>query len=104
MPKPGTIGNAPRDCMRAPGVFDTDFSIFKETAIFERVRAQFRAEFFNIFSNTNFRYPYNGSAPGLGAPWNNLFEQDGTPDPVAGIMTATSTTSRQIQFGLKILF
>jgi hypothetical protein len=103
MPEPGTIGNAPRDCMRAPGVFDTDFSIFKETAISE-VRAQFRAELFNIFNNTSFQYPYNGSAPGLGAPWNNLFEQDGTRDPVAGMMTATSTTSRQIQFGLKILF
>ncbi len=104
MPEPGTIGNAPRDCMRAPGVFDTDFSISKETAISEGVRAQFRAEFFNIFNNTSFQYPYNGSAPGLGAPWNNLFEQGGTRDPVAGMMTATSGTSRQIQFGLKILF
>ena len=47
---------------------------------------------------------YNGSAPGLGAPWNNLFEQSGARDPVAGMMTATSGTSRQIQFGLKILF
>jgi hypothetical protein len=100
--------------MRAPGVFDADFSLLKETSITERVRAQFRAEFFNVINHTNYQYPYNGSAPGLGAPWNNLFEQGspqtlqtfvtGTPDPVAGIMTATSTTSRQIQFGLKILF
>ncbi len=104
MPEPGTIGNAPRDCLRAPGYFDTDFSISKETAISEGVRAQFRAEFFNIFNNTSFQYPYNGSAPGLGTPWNNLFEQDGSRVTAAGIMTATSSTARQIQFGLKILF
>ena len=110
-PEPGTIGNAPRDCMRAPGVFDADFSLLKETAISEGVRAQFRAEFFNVINHTNYQYPYNGSAPGLGAPWNNLFEEGngltlltGTPDPGAGVMTATSTTSRQIQFGLKIMF
>lgn len=48
----GTFGNAGRSLVRGPGIFNTDVSFSKGTAIRERVTLQFRAEFFNIFNHT----------------------------------------------------
>ena len=57
-------------------------------------RLQFRAEFFNILNRANF-----------GTPNAVVFTSATTaPSPTAGVITATSTTSRQIQFGLKLLW
>lgn len=52
MPAPGTFGNAGRSLVRGPGFFNTDLSFSKRTYIGEKVALQFRAEFFNIFNNT----------------------------------------------------
>ena len=52
----------------------------------------FRAEFFNILNHSNF-----------GTPTPIVFS--GTnPSPAAGAINSTATTSRQIQFGLKLSF
>ncbi len=104
VPAPGTFGNAPRNCMRAPGLFNADFAVSKETKVSEGFRIQFRAEFFNIFNHTNFQQPIIAGGGG-GSPYNLIFNADGTPNTTsAGVITATSTTSRQIQFGVKLLF
>jgi hypothetical protein len=104
LPAPATLGDAPRNCMRGPGLFEADFSASKETNIGERVRAQFRAEFFNIFNNTNF-VMRPGTQPGSSdAAWSEIFTGSGAVSPAAGVLTTTQTSSRQIQFGLKILF
>jgi hypothetical protein len=55
---------------------------------------QFRSEFFNLFNRTNFNNP-NPVVYALAA---------GGPSPTAGVITSTSTTSRQIQFGLKLVW
>jgi len=60
----------------------------------ERLNLQFRSEFFNVFNHTNFNAPN----PVVYAA------ATGGPSPTAGVITATSTTSRQIQFGLKLLW
>src|SRR5579862_1831409 len=94
VPPAGTYGNLGRDTLVGPGSAELDFSLLKTTAINERFKLQFRAEFFNILNHTNFSTPNTivfSSASAL-------------PSPTAGVITATSTTSRQIQFGLKLLF
>ncbi len=92
-PAAGTLGNAGRDSLNGPGLADLDVSALKETAITERVRLQFRAEFFNVLNHANFATP------------NAIVYSSATqPSPTAGVITATSTTSRQIQFALKVLF
>ena len=101
-PYPGTFGNAGRDSLQGPGLNDLDFSLVKNTAVHERVRAQFRAEYFNILNHTNFSTPNpvvfsTGPTPAKPAAAAAL-------SPTAGIMTATATTSRQLQFALKFLF
>jgi hypothetical protein len=94
LPPAGTYGNVGRDVLYGPGLATTDLSLAKNTSLSERIRLQFRAEFFNIFNRANF-----------GSPNAVVFASaSAAPSPTAGLITATSTTSRQIQFGLKMLW
>jgi hypothetical protein len=93
-PVSGTYGNLGRDTLNGPGLAELDFSVLKVTALTEKVKLQFRAEFFNILNHANF-----------GIPNTVVFTAAGTtPSPTAGVITSTATTSRQIQFGLKLLW
>ena len=92
LPTAGTYGNLGRGVYRGPGLADLDVSLFKTTKITERTNLQFRAEFFNALNHANF-----------GTPNATVFS--GTAfNPSAGLVTVTTTTSRQIQFGLKLVF
>jgi hypothetical protein len=94
-PIPGQLGNLGRGTLRMPVFRDLDFSIFKnQNLLGERLKAQFRVETFNLLNNTNLQ-------PQL----RTIF--DGTGKLVANVGTAlgpTTNTSRQIQFGLRLLF
>jgi hypothetical protein len=92
LPTPGTWGNAGRGILTGPGLAELDFSVFKKLAITERLNAQFRAECFNIANRANFGTP------------NAIVFSNGVVSPSAGLITSTVTTSRQIQFGLKLIF
>ena len=46
-----------RNVLTGPGLADLDFSLFKNFQIVEKVRLQFRSEFFNIFNHPNFAPP-----------------------------------------------
>jgi hypothetical protein len=52
LPALGTFGDAGNSLIRGPGFFNTDLSFSKRTAIREKIMLQFRAEFFNMFNNT----------------------------------------------------
>src|SRR6266851_5009972 len=94
----GFYGNVGRDTYIGPGLATWDFSVLKDTAIRERLRLQFRAEIFNLLNRANFNTPnLIVFTPPTAA---NPTGQSGT----AGAITSTSTTSRQIQFGLKLLW
>jgi len=92
-PATGDLGNAGRDSLKGPDLSELDASLTKTTAITEKLRLQFRAEFFNIFNHANFNTPNPV-----------VYTAATTESPTAGVITATSTTSRQIQFGAKFLF
>ncbi len=101
-PYPGAVGNLGRDTLTGPGLKELDLSASKTTTIHGPVKAQFRAEFFNILNHSNFTTPnavVYTSGPTPTAPTTAP-----VLSPTAGVITATSTTSRQIQFGLKLLF
>jgi hypothetical protein len=104
-PAYGTVGNLGRDTLTGPGLANVDLSLLKSTQISERIRAQFRAEFFNAMNRTNFATP-NPVVFTSGPTQGNLASQTTAvvTSPTAGVITATATTSRQIQFGLKLLF
>jgi hypothetical protein len=92
------VGNAKRNSIIGPGLATWDFSLFKNNhieRISEAFNVQFRAEFFNILNRSNFATPVDNET---------LFNQNGTPVPGAGALDQTSTTSRQIQFALKLIW
>jgi hypothetical protein len=94
----GFFGNAGRNTYTGPGLATWDFSVLKETRIRERLSVQFRAELFNLLNRANFNTPnLIVFTPPTAA---NLTGLSGT----AGSITSTSTTSRQVQFGLKLLW
>ncbi|HTV56105.1 MAG TPA: carboxypeptidase regulatory-like domain-containing protein [Terriglobia bacterium] len=94
VPASGTYGNVGRDTLIGPGIATLDLALMKNTSLSEKVHLQFRAEFFNILNRANFNTPnavvFTSSSP--------------TPSPTAGVISSTSTTSRQIQFGLKLIW
>jgi Carboxypeptidase regulatory-like domain len=92
----GFFGDLRRNAVPGPGLATWDFSILKDTAIRERLHLQFRAEIFNILNRANFNTPnlivatVTGNTP--------------VPNPAAGSITSTSTSARQVQFALKLLW
>jgi hypothetical protein len=70
-------------------------ALLKNTRFHEGQNIQFRVEVFNLLNHSNFNTPNlitHVLLPGSTTP---------TPSPAAGLITSTSTSSRQIQFGLK---
>jgi hypothetical protein len=92
LPAAGTFGNAGRNILTGPGLTEVDMSLFKNTAVTESIKAQFRVECFNLLNHTN-----------LGMPVVSMFAS-GQVSPTAGAITYTTTTQRELQFGLKLLW
>jgi hypothetical protein len=73
--------------VRSPGKNNWDLSLYKNTGITERLKAQFRAEAFNALNHPEYSSP-NGSFGSANF----------------GVITSTNTFARQLQFGLKLLW
>jgi hypothetical protein len=120
---PGTrhFGNLGRNSMRGPAFKEFNFSIFKETAITEKLKLQIRAEFFNLLNHPNFSSPILPAfAAGIGAPnpdtGGYFFPDDqGVLQPKYYNLTATGDVGignpflggggpRGVQFAAKITF
>ena len=96
-PTPGTmLGSAGRNSITGPGLRNVDITLMKNNQITERLNAQFRVDLFNIFNFVNYATPLKAST--------QLFNQAGAPISSAGTLTQTSTSSRQIQFAIKLIF
>jgi hypothetical protein len=87
----GFYGNVGRDTLNGPGLATWDASLMKDTTLREGLRLQFRAEFYNLLNRANFNLP-------------NAVTFTPSLSPTAGLITSTSTVSRQMQFGLKLLW
>jgi hypothetical protein len=92
LPTVGTFGNLGRGVLTGPSLTNLDLSLFKTLAVTERTQLQFRSEFFNVLNHANFASP------------NPIVFANGVASSSAGLITSTVTTSRQIQFGLKLIF
>jgi hypothetical protein len=98
-------GTAGRNDVPGPGLMNLDFSLFKNNyirRISESFNLQFRAEIFNILNHPNFALPVE--------PDNtDIFDSTGAPlnppdNGAAGVLKSTTTTSREIQFALKVIW
>jgi hypothetical protein len=124
----GTIGASPvGDCF-GPGVSRADFSVAKNFHITERVRMQFRMDFFNLFNHPQYNNPNNGNTNGYvnigfsavntvaspafltanGAPTTTLSNAvsiaNSSPNAVVGQVTADNQRDRQLQYSLRFTF
>jgi len=93
LPAPGFYGNLGRDTAITPGFATADFILAKTFPVNERLRLDFRSEFFNLLNRANF-----------GLPDPLIFNTNGSYRGSAGAITSTVSSSRQIQFGLKLSF
>ena len=93
LPPKGDYGNVARDSLRGPDLKMVDMSILKNTRMGNQ-NVQFRLEIFNLFNRANFATP-DASV---------LFNTDGTRFANPAQITRTTTTSRQVQLGLKFVF
>jgi hypothetical protein len=85
-PASAPFGNLGRNAFRMPNFEQWDLGVFKNFALHEQIRLQFRSEFFNVLNHTNFANPNNVST-----------------SAAFGTITA-AFPPRQIQFALKVLF
>ncbi len=82
-----TFGNSGRNAVYGPGLQTLDFAVVRNFSVTERVRFQFRSEFFNALNHTNM----------------------GTPDrfvntPQFGTITEATTPGREIQLSARLSF
>jgi len=91
----GTYGNAGRDTIIGPNLWNLDNSLMKDwrvSKVSEQFLVEFRAEAFNILNH-----------PSFGQPTNAVFA--GTAlNASAGKITYTTSAPRQLQLALKIVF
>jgi hypothetical protein len=122
----GTMGNAPvGDCL-GPPTRVVDFSVGKTFNISERVKAQFRMDFFNLFNHANFNSL--GDTQGLvpigfnavnnaGSPEfldangvattslaNAVTVQNSTPSAQVAQVSTQSDRNRELQYSLRFTF
>jgi hypothetical protein len=90
----GYFGTLARNTIERPGVATVDLSIQKNFNFYENRNVQFRAEFFNVANRANFGVPDSAT----------ILNESGTRSLTTGRITSTTTTSRQIQFALRITF
>jgi len=97
-PRPATrLGDSGRNIAIGPGLTNLDAALFKNNFVLnEKVNIQFRAELFNVLNHANFAVPNRTAA--------QTFTQTFSPVTTAGLLTTTSTTSRQIQLAMKFIF
>jgi hypothetical protein len=94
----GELGNTMRDDFRGPREVNWDMSINKDTKVGflgEAGMIQFRCEFFNIMNHENLGQPNINGADIQEAASNNAG---------AIVATGSGTTTREIQFALKLIF
>ncbi|MDP9169158.1 MAG: carboxypeptidase regulatory-like domain-containing protein, partial [Acidobacteriota bacterium] len=91
-PAAGTYGNLGRGVYYGPALADVDLSLFKNIRLRERADLQFRGEVFNVANHPNFASP------------NPIVFANNAISSSAGLITSTVTSSRQVQFGLKLIF
>jgi hypothetical protein len=105
IPAPGKTGSG-RNIANGSGFWNMDMGILKSFTLTERVKLQFRSEFFNVFNHANFENPRNAS---VGSPTitSGSFGQTcciTSAVPSSTTIIAVGEPNRVIQFGFKIAF
>jgi len=102
-PTQGTYGNETRNQFYGPQTHQIDFSVFKNFAITEQAKLQFRAEIFNIFNFVDYSNAYYGQM-GTNVQGSNLGQIGATYDVGFGAPGIGPGAPRNVQLALKFVF
>lgn len=89
VPAPNTFGDAGRNTIRGPRLSNYDFSVFRNFALTERFKLEYRAEFYNLSNTPHFSNPNNTVT-------------SGTFGIISG--TLNGYGNRQVQMALRLKF
>ncbi|HSM78650.1 MAG TPA: hypothetical protein VLT57_13520, partial [Bryobacteraceae bacterium] len=89
VPEPNAFGNAGRNTVRGPRLSNYDFSVFRNFPVTEKIKLEYRAEFYNLSNTPHFSNP-NGSVT------------SGAFGTISG--TLSGYGNRQIQMALRLKF
>ncbi len=110
LPERCHYGNAGNGILEGPSFKNLDASLFKNFRITERVKLQFRAEFFNLLNTPLFNVPNRGLNTGGGflpqraANGTITFPSQAGIASGPGAITSLIAPMRNVQFGLKLLW
>jgi len=104
IPLPGllALGGYTPTQIEGPGFHRLDLSLFKNFQLNERVRLEFRSEFFNVLNHPNFNYPGFGGNGVVAVSGSTNFNN--TTFGEIGSTRDNPYDSREIQFALKVYF
>jgi Carboxypeptidase regulatory-like domain/TonB dependent receptor len=93
--QPQRFGNAGRNNVRGPGLFDFDMGLFRTFTLKERYRLQFRAEAVNVLNH-----------PSFANPSGNVSDKSsfGFVTSTLGASAVTGTGERQFRFAARVSF
>ena len=89
-PNSGFYGDLGRDTLIGPGLATWDLSVLKDIPFRESLGLEFRAEIFNLLNRANFNTP------------NLIVFTPAGVSGTAGAISSTSSTSREVQFALRL--
>ena len=98
-PANGQWGNAGRNILRVPGLWQADVSLEKRFPVTERVAVSFRADVFNVFNRAQIGKP--------NAKWTDPTQGGTTYGQITSAYTTSAIgtgTPRQMQFSLRLSF
>ena len=106
----GFLGTAGRNILRGPGFANLDFSLGKDLELGflgEGRKLEFRAEFSDLLNRANFVTPGLGIGGGAANTSAVVFAGRASGEPplaTAAKLTGTTSSSRQVQLALKLIF
>jgi hypothetical protein len=103
LPQLGRVGF---NTLRAPGVFNWDFGLFRDFAISERVKMQFRAESFNFTNTPHFASPDSCLCDAATIAKNGQVTTGGSFMAITGVqdLAREGIDERQFRVGLRFSF
>ncbi len=100
--RPGNLG---RNYFHGPGYNRTDLSLFKDFAITERFKAEFRAQAYNVFNHPQFNNPDTNIHDGVNVPGSTTQWTTGVNTNGFGTISGIRQYSeRQLEFAAHIYF
>ncbi len=100
----GFFGNAGRNTLNGPNLQSLDLTVAKDFPVRESLGVEFRMDIFNSLNRPNFDVPNNTTAFNVAGGDIIFSNPSGVPVGNAGQIFRTVTTSRQIQFSLRVNF